>query len=127
MAVLSSTCEVKNGIAIIRVAPGDFGRLADTVRVASQDGAFSQRVRLLIDLRIPLRDLNYEDLRAQALALARMHAVLAPQWAVVAGSAPTAANAAFIFATIAGGEHVTAQVFDDEGKALRWLRQWEAL
>jgi len=127
MVVVGSTCEVQDDIAIIRLAPGDFARLADTVRVASQEGAFSQQIRLMIDLRIPLRDLNYEEIRAQALTLARMRTVLAPQWAVLAASSSAAANAACIFATIAGGEHVTVQVFDDEAKALLWLRQWDLL
>jgi hypothetical protein len=124
---MASTCKIEDDVAIIRVAPGDLPGLAETIRVASQEGAFSRQVRLLIDLRIPLRDLNYEDIRSQALALARMQTFLAPQWAVLAADTPAAKNAASIFATIAGSEHVSVQVFSDEAKGLLWLRQWELL
>jgi hypothetical protein len=41
----------------------------------------------------------------------------------VAGKGPFAMNAAFIFATIAGSEHVEARVFDEEEEAFFWLRE----
>lgn len=117
-----STREIQNYVAIIRVAPGGFARLAETVRSASREGVFSGPMRLLIDLQAALRDLNYRDMRSQAHALAEMRAEVAPLLAVLTTNSIAAMNAGYLFATLARIEHTQVRVFVDEDKALHWLQ-----
>ncbi len=121
---MSTRCyEIEADILILRVALDSFTRTVEIIRAASQDAAAGHPMRLLIDLRAALLGLNYEDMRSQAQALVSMQEVLAPQWAVLAANSPSAMNAAFIFATLAGSQHVEVRVFADEEEALFWLRQ----
>ena len=121
--MVTDTCEIQDDVVIVRLAAGDFARLADIVRIASEEEAFTGPMRLLIDLRIPAREITYKDMCSQARALAGLRDVVARQWAILAADSIEAMNAAFTFASLARVENVVARVFIEEAKALLWLQE----
>jgi hypothetical protein len=108
---------------ILRAALDTVARLAEVVRDADKDAPFGRRKRLLIDLRLALHGLNYEDTRSQTEKLANMPMIVAPRWALLIMNNISAAATARLFTMFARREGVSAEAFTDEDEALRWLRQ----